>query len=261
MYFVILPAVVPWIVVRALRFSRRVSSHRNIRFGFAGTKREAFVAYAVFVALAILSAGLLYPHALYRRRRYLIEHSRFGQTAFRFDGAPGGFYEPYAWVVGVPIALIVTVVGLVVGIVHALDLHPNLKFYLLLLELEVEGLGVGGTVMWVAVLAAFLLVVYTYLVTRIENYAWSHTRLGADRFLLDLKFGKLLWIYFTNVVAIVATVGLMIPWAQVRLARYRLSCLCLDSVAGLDGHVATGCEASSATGEALSDAFDVDVAL
>ena len=57
MYLVVLPAVVPWIVVRALRFSRRVSSHRNIRFGFVGTMREAFMVYVVFVACAISPRG------------------------------------------------------------------------------------------------------------------------------------------------------------------------------------------------------------
>ena len=108
---------------------------------------------------------------------------------------------------------------------------------------------------------AGLLVAAAYLSTRIENYAWSHTLLGADRFSMDLEFGRMLWIYLSNALAIVATVGLMIPWAQVRLARYRLSRLRLQTVAGLDGHVAAGRDTASATGQELGDAFDVDIAL
>jgi uncharacterized membrane protein YjgN (DUF898 family) len=254
---VILPAAVPWIVVRALRFRRRVSSHRNIRFGFAGTMREAFEIYIVLPIGAVLTAGLLHPHAIYRRRRYLVEHSRFGQTEFRFDGRSSGFYKPYAWVVATPIALI----GLVVGLVHALDLHHSLRFLLLLEQLEEGAAEVGGSVVWMAVLAAGILLAYTYLSARIENYAWSHTRLGADRFAMDLEFGRLLWIYLTNVLAISVTVGLMIPWAQVRLARYRLSRLFLESVAEPDGHMADGPAPGSATGEELGDTFDVDIGL
>ena len=78
---------------------------------------------------------------------------------------------------------------------------------------------------------------------------------------MDLGFGRMLWLYLSNLVAIVASVGLMIPWAQVRLARYRLSRLSLQTVAGLDRHVAAEPETASATGQELGSTFDVDVGL
>jgi uncharacterized membrane protein YjgN (DUF898 family) len=76
---------------------------------------------------------------------------------------------------------------------------------------------------------------------------------------MDLEFGRMLWLYISNLLAIVASVGLMIPWAQVRLARYRLSRLCLQTVAGLDRHLAAGPESVSATGQELGATFDVDI--
>ena len=113
----------------------------------------------------------------------------------------------------------------------------------------------------VALMLAAFLVVHTWLKTRIENYAWSHTQLGADRFELELAFGRVLWISVTNLLAIVASAGLMIPWARVRLARYKLSRLSLLSVAGLEGHGAGSGEAIAATGEELSGALDLDLGM
>ena len=220
---VILPVVVPWIVVRALRFRRRVASHRHLRFGFTGTMREAFEVYVVLMATAILTAGALYPHALYRRRRYLVEHSWFGRTNFRFDGSSSGFYSPFARVVGVAAAF----AAIVAGIVFASGIDPSPV-------LTDDATEPVRAVVSLTALAAGLLLAYSYVSTRIENYAWNHTLLGADRFAMDLEFGRMLWLYLSNLLAVVASVGLMIPWAQVRLARYRLSRLCLQTVAGLD---------------------------
>jgi uncharacterized membrane protein YjgN (DUF898 family) len=247
---VILPAVVPWIVVRALRFRRRVASHRHLRFGFTGTMREAFEVHVVLLVTTVLTAGLLYPHMLHRRRRYLVEHTHFGQTRFWFTGRSSGFYRPFLCVLGVAIALAVIVAGGVFA--SGIDLWP------LLTDAETEN---ARAVVSVAALAAALLVAYSYVSTRIENYAWNNTRLGTDRFAMDLAFGRMLWLYVTNLLAIVASLGLMIPWAQVRLARYRLSRLSLRTVAGLDRHVAAGPETVSAAGQELGATFDVDMGL
>jgi uncharacterized membrane protein YjgN (DUF898 family) len=245
----ILPAV-PWIVVRALRFGRRVVSHRHLRFGFAGTVREAFEVYIVLIIGAFLTAGALYPHALYRRRRYVVENSRFGQTGFRFDGSPSGFYDPFLRALGAAIAFAALVTG--AAFASGIDLWP------LLTASDTENV---RAIVWVSILAAALFVAYSYVSTRIENYAWSRTLLGSDRFSLDLAFGRMLWLYLSNLLAVVATFGLMIPWAQVRLARYRLSRLRLQTVAGLDHHLAARQESASAIGQEVGTAFDVDIGL
>jgi len=249
LYLVILPLFVPWIMVRALRFSRRVASYRHIHFDFTGTKREAFIIYLLLSFGSVLSVGFLYPYAAYRLRRYLVEQSRFGNTEFRFVGRPSGFYAPYVYVVGLALAVIVIALGILFGT----DGKP-------LARLRVYGTDSLVFVSVAVMLAAFL-VVHTWLKTRIENYAWSHTQLGADRFELELAFGRVLWISITNLLATVASAGLMIPWARVRLARYKLSRLSLLSVAGLDGHLAGSGEAIAATGEELGSALDLDLGM
>jgi uncharacterized membrane protein YjgN (DUF898 family) len=248
---VILPAVMPWIVARGLRFGRRVSSHRNLRFGFTGSMRKAFDVYVVLTFGVIISAGLLYPESVRQRRRYQIEHSWFGRTDFWFVGGSSGFYMPYFCVVGVAIVSLPLVVGMLSWM--GIHLWPVLTQ--------------GGSEDPIAVataallIAAVFLVAHAFLSTQIENYACNNTLLGDDRFSMDLEFGRMLWLYVSNALAIVASVGLMIPWAQVRLAHYRLSRLSLQTVAGLDRHVAAAPQSVSATGQELGATFDVDIGL
>ena len=37
------------------------------------------------------------------------------------------------------------------------------------------------------------------------------------------------WLYLSNTLAILFSIGLLIPWARIRMARYRLSRLVLEN--------------------------------
>jgi uncharacterized membrane protein YjgN (DUF898 family) len=71
----------------------------------------------------------------------------------------------------------------------------------------------------------------------------------------------LLRIYVVNTLLIVLTLGLFLPWAQVRLARYRLESLSLEVHGGLDAFVADQQSQVAAAGEELGEVFDVDLGL
>jgi uncharacterized membrane protein YjgN (DUF898 family) len=62
---------------------------------------------------------------------------------------------------------------------------------------------------------------YVYLSTAVTNVVWNHARLGRHRFVSSLAFVPMLVIHATSLIAIVGSAGLAIPWARVRLARYR----------------------------------------
>ena len=62
-------------------------------------------------------------------------------------------------------------------------------------------------------------------------------------------------------IAIMFSLGLLIPWASVRMARYRLANLRLYVAGELDHFVASEQEQVSAVGEASLDFFDFDVGL
>ena len=68
-------------------------------------------------------------------------------------------------------------------------------------------------------------------------------------------------IYAANIVAIAVTLGLAVPWARVRLARYRAASLTLLPGGPLLSEADAAAAEESATGAELSDAMDLDFGL
>jgi uncharacterized membrane protein YjgN (DUF898 family) len=68
-------------------------------------------------------------------------------------------------------------------------------------------------------------------------------------------------LYFGNLLAIAFTLGLMIPWAQVRVARYRAEALSLESSSALEGFAGKITQDMGATGEEIGEFFSLDFSL
>jgi uncharacterized membrane protein YjgN (DUF898 family) len=238
----------PWVVVRALSFSRRYTSWRNLRFGFDGGKKEAFGVFVLLPVAAVVSLGLLHPYSMYRRRQFLVEHSRYGRTPFAFDGTRAGYFRIYLVATALLVVAVALAAALGLGAAAALTGAADVTS-------NVFKIVFGGA------LAVGALAVYIHLAARRENYAWSHTRLDADRFRLELQIGALYRIYLINVTLIVLTVGLAIPWAKVRLACYRLSRLSLLAAGDLDRHLAGADGQMAALGQEFGDALDLDLGM
>jgi len=60
----------------------------------------------------------------------------------------------------------------------------------------------------------------------------------------------------TNAIAAVLTLGLALPWAKVRMIRFRLRCLRIQGELG--GFAGDRAVTQSATGDQIGDAFDID---
>jgi len=96
----------------------------------------------------------------------------------------------------------------------------------------------------------------------VTNLLYRQASLGSFRFRSDLRAGPLLWIYLTSGLAVAATVGLALPWARVRMARYRAEHLTLVGGGDLDAFVKTSEREGSQLGELateVADEFDFDI--
>ena len=69
---------------------------------------------------------------------------------------------------------------------------------------------------------------------------------------------KLMWIVVSNAVVTVFTLGLMLPWAQVRLQAYLASQTYLIPGSSMDDFIGAQQEAGNAIGDAYSDLEGVD---
>lgn len=122
--------------------------------------------------------------------------------------------------------------------------------------------GVMGVLAGIGLMLVYALFIFGslgYFKARIGNLVWNNTTIDKLSFKSSLRARDFIWIYFTNFVAIVVTVGLATPWAHVRLARYRASKLMIVGDVDFDQFVGDKKEAVKATGEEIADFFDIDL--
>ncbi|MBU0689811.1 MAG: DUF898 domain-containing protein [Gammaproteobacteria bacterium] len=231
--FVLLAVVMPWLIVRSLRFKLYNSSYRGLRFGFAGSDGGAYAVFLLLPILTVLTLYLLAPFTHYKIKQYQHNNSRFGDTYFRFDATAGNFYNVYLKAFG-----LLLLAGVFFAISAALHM-PVLMLILPVIYLYIVG----------------------YLAVRLPNLIWSKTGLGEHDLYSRMEVGKYLWIAFTNLLGIVFTLGLYIPFAQIRMAHYKFSCMGLLAQGDLAEFVAGQVQTDSATGEEAAEMFDLDISL
>ena len=115
--------------------------------------------------------------------------------------------------------------------------------------------GLGGLLLYGFFIFSFL----GYFQSRISNLVWNNTTLDKLSFKSSLRARDFMWLYFTNMLAIVFTFGLATPWAQIRMARYRASKLQIVGDVDFDQFVGDKKAEIKATGEEIADMFDVDL--
>jgi uncharacterized membrane protein YjgN (DUF898 family) len=71
----------------------------------------------------------------------------------------------------------------------------------------------------------------------------------------------MIWITVSNFVLVVLTLGLFIPWAAVRLAKFQLESVRLIPASDLQEFEAAEPEAIGAVGEEAATVFDFDISL
>ena len=239
----------PWLVVRSRVFNAVNSSYRNIRFGFRRNYRQAYEVFAGLMILAMLSFGLVIPYMIFRQKKFLVENSSYGATPFTFSASAKEFYL-IAAKVAIGVTVIIGLIFLLIGVQGAAAFadFPVGK--------ELKGLALLP--IFAFPLVYFLLVVYAQ--TEMANLAWNSTRLGVHRFRSTLRTRDMALLFVTNALAIMVSLGLLMPWATVRLARYRFEHLELLSIGGLDElHAGSDAAGVGAAGEEISDLFDMPV--
>lgn len=107
----------------------------------------------------------------------------------------------------------------------------------------------------------FYIMAFAYLQARVGNLVFNHTDLSGHRFLSTLRARALMWLYFSNAAGIILSFGLLIPWARIRMARYRAERLALQPNGSLDSFAQAQRSQVGATGEELGEVFAVDIGL
>ncbi|MEQ1749790.1 MAG: DUF898 family protein [Prosthecobacter sp.] len=104
----------------------------------------------------------------------------------------------------------------------------------------------------------FLLAIYYYV--RTNNYCINTTQWGQlGRLDSKVRVRDLLWLYITNGLAVLFSLGLLIPWVKIRMARYVALKTTLIATGSLDAVAQSLSANESAMGDAGADIFDFDI--
>ncbi|MEP7042422.1 MAG: YjgN family protein [Dokdonella sp.] len=238
----------PWLLVRGAAFRARYSSWRGLRFRFEPDYRQAYVRYLLLAIPMLLTLGLLLPYMKFKQKQFFVERHHYGGRAFAFRATAGSFYPPYliAWAVLVGWVLVISL-GLGALMFSASAGHNAPPPWI-------------GLAITLPIYAGYF-AVWAFLAAALSNILYNHAELGPHRFRSTLKGSRLFGLYLGNTLAILCTAGLLIPWAKVRLARYRAQCLCLLAGADLaDFHAEAGSDIDAIAAE-MDGFFDIDIGL
>lgn len=283
--FAIMAVSFPWVLVRALRFRLANTSHRGLRFGFRGTSAQAYrllvpillpagAVFAFYLYTAgtvdledadelarhwptlLLATGLVVvavlaflPVLWFRIRRFAMNHTAYGRHRFAAALRLGVFWKAMI----IALVLLAVVSGVAI-------------FALTMLALKGAGAqggesGAPNVLLFMGLTYAVLIPVYLvpfaawHCIT--TNHVLSQTRLEDLAFQMRLDPWIYWWLLVSNAFAALLTLGMAIPWAKVRMARYKLSCLTVRGA--LDRFKAGPRDDPSALGDELGEAFDFDL--
>lgn len=254
-FFLLLIIATPWLVIKSMRFRTRNSAWQNIRYAFNAKYGEAAF---IFIGLGffgvIVTLGTLMPYVQYRVKKFMIDNSSYGQTNFEFNASAKDFYMVYLFGMGLFALLIIglVVAGAGIGFISqasAAEPQPMPPEFAL------------AQAFIVPFILLFYLLIFAYFQSRIGNLTWSNVHIQGNQLQSSLRARDLAWIYFSNLVAIMISFGLLVPWAKVRTVRYRMNKLKLLAAGNLDQFVQAEQQKVSALGEEVGEVFDMDIGI
>jgi len=262
---------IPFVIMRATKFNMQYSSHRQIRFNFFGTYPYIFLYFIILPILSILTLGLAYPYAIYKQKQYLSNQTSYGDAKFTFFGKSKEFFLTYFLAVFILLGLYFVILNSF-NLIDAQGIKDFTKGFQEGLKTSLENNSSSlyaseseeTSKIFLIVFAIYAFFIFNVLLfsafvnTRLTNYLFNNLQLKGIRFSSHISFFKLLWIYTSNLVLIIATLGFFIPWAKVRAVSYKLSCMCLFSDE-LDGFISDETAKANVLGEEFSDFLDIDI--
>jgi len=275
----------PFFLVSTMAFRMRNSAYRNIRFHFVKDLKGAYIVFLFPLGLVVLLTWLFYtgadtagildamidsnqeteelvrkedfiftafmfallpaiPWIDFLRTRFIINHVQYGKAGAKFNTGVWPFYKVYL-VTFLAFLLVALIFGLMVA---AFVLGVDREFDSNMLTL------VPAIVVIFYAITFYLSGLWKALRTNMIN---NNTQIGDNQLHSHLNGMKIGWIYLSNTMLIILTVGMLIPWAKIRMARYVASCTQLE-VRDLEAIRSMKQQDSNAFGEEMGDMFDMD---
>ncbi|MDB6181968.1 YjgN family protein [Paracoccus fistulariae] len=247
----------PWLINRSLAFHARMTSFSGVRFGFDGSYGRAFLVFMLYPLLSVLTLFLFTPFLSRASHRYVLNNARYGTARFGFDSPIGPFYAAF---------LLSALTGVALACIAFIALGGVGMYQQFMLAVQYGATPQAGSEMIILVLYASLFIgllpagfIYQAF---LRNAVYSNITLqGGHRFVSTVKPLHMVWIAMSNAVLSVISLGLLYPWAKVRMARYLADSTQVKVAGSFD--VFVGIEEGKVTsvGDAYTDIEGIDLGL
>ncbi len=289
-FAVALTLATPWIIWRGIQFNARMTSYRNVRFGFYGSLKESYLylllipliplmiaagiaavmwftsgtmdpkALFPLITFAVLATYLLFPYVQKIITSYYINNHRYGQGQITAELSAKKYYFTYLCLIGWTI-LIFVALGLA-GFMAVKFLGLNAATLVPAANGEASPAAIAPFIGLIVALylAIFMIGIWfkAYVNTKIRNHVFGNVQLDN---VLQLKstmsVGKLFRFYLVNVLLLIITLGLAYPWIKVRIARITADATQAQLTSNIGQYISHQQSNQTALGEEMGEAFDV----
>jgi uncharacterized membrane protein YjgN (DUF898 family) len=265
----------------------RNTAYRNIRFHFYKDLKAAYMVFLLPLALVLLFTWLSYtlldsfgvldqmaddgkqsgevftkqdfmlsafflaflpitPWLDYLRTRFIVEHTQFGKTKATFTIGGWDFYKVYLQTGLIYMGILLACAGVFYGI------------YKLGFSETSSAEAIGGVFFGITAFYAILIFLSGIWKAMRTNMINNNIKIGENQLYSNLKGTQVGWIYISNTILIVLSMGSLIPWAKVRMAKYTARCTEIQ-INDLDSIKAIEPEQGTAFGEEMDEIFDMDI--
>ena len=242
-------AVSPILIQRSLRFKARVSSWSNVRFNFIGSTEGAYLVYLLYPLLTFLSLFLLAPVADRAVKGYTMGNLKLGDHHFEMTAPLAPFYKAFGVVVLWVLGTSAVIWAAMLPDFSTMDPEDPVVI--------VQFAGAFYLWFFVAIIPSSL--IYDAL---IRNVVFNNLSMdGGHVFASNVRPIHLVWIAVSNAIVTVISLGLMLPWAHVRMHRYLAEHTHFAPGGPLDDFISDVEDSRSAIADAYTDLESIDIGL
>lgn len=251
----------PWLINQSLRFNNKMSSYRNVRFGFLGSYGDAFLCFIIYPVIGVLTLYIAFPWVNKKINEYIYNNITFGDKKLESDQLTSQYYITCLTVLGVSIVAF-TILSIIAMIFAAIT--GGIASGAGQLENPTVLASLGG-IMGVAMMFGYILILSVLngiYQAQIRAHIFANSQFqNVAKFESHLTSAKFARLLFVNTLAIIFSLGLAYPWAAIRKARYLAENTQINIQPGANQVIDHCASETSAFGEEAAEVFDIDIAL
>jgi uncharacterized membrane protein YjgN (DUF898 family) len=245
-------------IYKARKYQLSRTNWRGIRGTLAGSAMTYSLLYFGSLIAKSMSFGWATPVMNTVLQEQMTNDMRFGDAAFKFKGRAGPLYPTYA------LCWLLTLGAIIAGIVMIgvfSGLWDQMKTFIDSLDSGADPDTVMG-ILALAFLGLFLLSALlipmlwaVYVAKELRTFA-DYTRFDGVPFKMDVSAWSVISLTVINVLLIIFTLGIAMPFVQQRLVKFMVDRITLDGLIDID-RIRQSSVAKESRGEGLADAFDI----